>query len=318
MKKIVYKISLFLLPIVALSYCIDVFLSKNLKKTQYMENPVWKAIYDGEVNSNVVIYGSSRAWVHINPTKMGDSLNTSVYNVGIDGHNFWLQYFRHQQLLKYNTKPKLIIQTLDPMTLQKREELYNSEQFLPYMLFNDDVYKVTKGYKGFGILDYKIPLLRYYGQKDAIMRVAQIVVAPQSIAIKRIRGYQAHDEAWNSDFDRAKAKMKSYKIVFDQASVALFNRYLEECARAKIKVIFVYTPEYIEGQEYIENRAEVMALYAKLSKKYDIPFYDYSTDSISYDKKYFYNALHLNKTGAELFTSKLIEKLKGLDPSWYR
>ncbi|WP_316815580.1 hypothetical protein [Pedobacter nyackensis] len=318
MKKIIYKVILFLMPIVVFAYCIDVFLSKNLKKTEYRENPVWRAIYDGQVNSKVVIYGSSRAWVHVNPTKIADSLNTTAYNLGIDGHNFWLQYFRHQQLLKYNTKPKLIIHTLDPMTLVKRAELYNSEQFLPYMLFNDDIYNATRSYKGFGILDYNVPLLRYYGQKDAIMRVVQTVVAPETNRKRRIRGYQGQNVVWNSDFDRAKAKMKSYKMELDQASIALFSKYLEECAKANIKVIFVYTPEYIEGQRFIENRAEVMAIYSRLSKKYNIPYYDYSTDSLSFDKKYFYNALHMNTTGAELFTSKLIKKLKGLDPHWYR
>lgn len=318
MKKIVFKVVLFLLPIVVFSYSIDVFLSKNLKKTEYMEHPVWRAIYDGKVNSKIVIYGSSRAWVHVNPSRIGDSLHTTAYNLGIDGHNFWLQYFRHQQLLKYNAKPKLIIQTLDPMTFQKRDDLYNAEQFLPYMLFNDEIYKATRSYKGFGRLDYKVPLLRYYGQKEAIMRVAGIVVSPQKNIRNRIRGYQGRNEAWNSDFDRAKAKMKSYKILLDQQSVALFESYLDECAKAKIKVILVYTPEYIEGQRFIENRDEVMALYARLGKKHNVPFYDYSTDRISFDKKYFYNALHLNVVGAELFTSELIERLKGFEKDVYR
>ena len=36
----------------------------------------------------------------------------------------------------------------------------------------------------------------------------------------------------------------------------------------------------------------------------------FSTDAISYQKKYFYNSVHMNKTGAELFTAKLIDTLK--------
>ena len=51
---------------------------------------------------------------------------------------------------------------------------------------------------------------------------------------------------------------------------------------------------------------DVTELFKKFSKKYDIPFYDYSTDTLCFHKKYFYNALHLNKTGAEIFTNKLI------------
>jgi hypothetical protein len=72
----------------------------------------------------------------------------------------------------------------------------------------------------------------------------------------------------------------------------------------------VCAPEYIEGQIFTKNRGEVISLYTKYSHKYNIPFYDYSTDAISYQKKYFYNTNHLNKMGAELFTTKLIDTLK--------
>ena len=30
-----------------------------------------------------------------------DSLNEKVYNFGIDGHNFWIQYLRHLEIMKY-------------------------------------------------------------------------------------------------------------------------------------------------------------------------------------------------------------------------
>ena len=59
-----------------------------------------------------------------------------------------------------------------------------------------------------------------------------------------------------------------------------------------------------------KNRGEVLSLYTNYSHKYNIPFYDYSNDAISYQKKYFYNTNHLNKTGAELFTAKFIDTLK--------
>ena len=76
-----------------------------------------------------------------------------------------------------------------------------------------------------------------------------------------------------------------------------------------LSIIFVNAPEYIEGQIFTKNRGEVLSLYTNYSHKYNIPFYDYSTDAISYQKKYFYNTNHLNKTGAELFTTKFMDTL---------
>jgi tRNA A22 N-methylase len=54
-------------------------------------------------------------------------------------------------------------------------------------------------------------------------------------------------------------------------------------------------------------------LYARYSKKYNIPFLDYSDDEICYKKEYFYNASHLNKTGSDLFMQKFIRDLRYSD-----
>ena len=309
MKKFLFKLLLFIAPIFLLSYFLDVLISKNLKKSNTFaqeEYTTWNAIYEGKVDSDLLIFGSSRAWKHINPTMITDSLHVSAYNLGIDGHNFWLQNLRYRQLLKYNKRPKLIVFSLDYFTLKKNEDLYNSEQFLPYMLWNRDIKEATISYNGFSSLDYEIPLIRYYGKYSSIIAAASYSGDP----VTRVKGYHGRNQAWNSDFDNAKASMKSLEIKLDKPTIALFENFLKECKANNIKLIFVYTPEYVEGQKFVSNRSQIMGLYKKFSKQYQIPFYDFSNDSISYQKKYFYNASHLNKAGSELFTKKLIDTLK--------
>jgi len=313
MKKFLVKLFLFLSPILLLSYFFDVFISKNLKNSNRFaekEYPTWNAIYEGNVNSDLLIFGSSRAWVHIDPTMISDSLGISAYNLGIDGHNFWLQNLRYRQLLKYNKRPKFIICSLDYFTLKKNKDLYNSEQFLPYMLWNKDIKKATISYNGFSSLDYVIPLIRYYGKYDAIATAIRYFTGHLSNPTTRIKGYQGRVENWNSDFDNAKVNMKSLEVRLDKPTILLFENFLKECKANNIKLIFVYTPEYIEGQQFVSNRPQIMGLFKKFSKKYHIPFYDFSKDSISYQKKYFYNASHLNKVGSQLFTKNLVDTLK--------
>lgn len=309
MKKFLFKLLLFIAPIFLLSYFLDVLISKNLKKSNTFaqeEYTTWNAIYEGKVDSDLLIFGSSRAWKHINPTMITDSLHVSAYNLGIDGHNFWLQNLRYRQLLKYNKRPKLIVFSLDYFTLKKNEDLYNSEQFLPYMLWNRDIKEATISYNGFSSLDYEIPLIRYYGKYSSIIAAASYSGNP----VTRVKGYHGRDQVWNSDFDNAKASMKSLKIKLDKPTIVLFENFLKECKANNIKIIFVYTPEYIEGQKFVSNRSQIMGLYKKFSKQYQIPFYDFSNDSISYQKKCFYNASHMNKIGSELFTLQLIDTLK--------
>jgi hypothetical protein len=313
MKRFIKYFLFFTVPIFLFSYFIDIFLSNYLKKSNkdaFGEFSTWNDLYDGKINSDIVIYGSSRAWRHINPTMIEDSLHISAYNLGIDGHNFWLQNLRHTILLEKNKTPKLIIYSLDLFTLKKNKDLYNSEQFLPYMLWNRKIKEATIGYNGFNSLDYEIPLIRYYGKYFEIIKAGYLFINPQRNKIKRVKGYQGQEESWNSDFDKVKSRMKSLEIPLDKKTIILFDRFLKECKSQKIEIIFVYSPEYIEGQRFVKNKFQIISIYRKFSKKYNIPFYDYSNDSMSYKKEYFYNALHLNKTGAELFTSRLIDTLK--------
>ena len=76
--------------------------------------------------------------------------------------------------------------------------------------------------------------------------------------ITRVRGYQGKDENWNGDFDKAKAKMKKYSIGMDPKAMKLFEQLLVECKKSQIKLVFVYTPEYIEGQKFVQDRQSVI------------------------------------------------------------
>ncbi len=313
MKKFIVNLFLFVAPFVLLSYFLDIFVSKNLKNINdvaYGEYSTWNDLFDGKVNSDIVIYGSSRAWCHISPKIIEDNLRLKTYNLGINGHNFWLENFRHAVLFENNTKPKLILFSLDMFTLQKRKELFNSEQFLPYMLWNSEIKKATESYEGFNFYDYTIPLIRYCGKILVLEKIINYSLGLISNPIMRINGYQGKDKTWNSDLDKAIAKRKKYEVPIDRKSQQLFEKFLVECQNQNIKLIFVYTPEYIGGQKFVKNRKTVMDLYGHYSKKYQIPFYDYSNDSISFQKKYFYNASHLNKTGAELFTHQFVDTLR--------
>src|SRR5687768_13135685 len=126
MKYFIYKILISTLLVFLLCIPIDLFLSEQLRNSHtyaFDEYSVWNDLYQGKLSTDVAVYGSSRAWVHINSQMLEDSLGKKSYNLGIDGHNFWLQYLRHKLLLKYNSQPEVILLSLDMFTLQKRREL---------------------------------------------------------------------------------------------------------------------------------------------------------------------------------------------------
>jgi len=313
MKKFLTNILVFSTCLLIVSYLGDLFLSLYVKKSNshaQKEYPIWNDILGGTVNADLIVNGSSRAWVNVSPKLISEQLHVSSYNIGIDGHNFVLQNLRHHLLLKYNRKPKWIIHSLDLFTLEGTGGLYNPDQFLPYMLWNTDIKKTTLLYTGYSSYDFEIPLIRYCGKWDAVKTAAKLFVFPQSSPPERVNGYQGQEKVWNSDFDKAQQSMKSFKAKLNSETLALFENYLQDCASDSIKVILVYAPEYSEGQKFVPNRADIIAVFGALSKKYNLPFYDFSKDPICYDTRYFYNALHLNKTGSEIFTAQLGDSLK--------
>ncbi len=306
MKKFIKVLLLFFLFFLVITYVIDFYVSSNLKKShEYLgEIEVWNDIYSGNIQADMLIYGSSRAWVDISPKILKDSLNLDAYNLGMDGHNFWLQYLRHLEFKKYNKKPKYIVAAVDFMSLQKRENLYLYEQFLPFMLWNPNMFTFTKSYTGFSFFDYYFPLIRYSGKKSVLKNVF-LKSKKLDDEKYRTRGYKGIEKKWNSDL----TGIKPYEVKLDTASISLFDKFLKDCKKDSIQVVLVYTPEYIAGQKVVKNRQDVISLYKKLAKSYNLPFLDYSSDSICLNKAYFYNALHLNKKGSEVFTKKLAKDL---------
>jgi hypothetical protein len=306
MKNFIKNILFFIAPIIILSYPLDLVISNVLKSKAQLcvgEYGVWNDILESKIDAEIAIYGSSRAWVHFNPVIFEKELHQKTYNFGIDGHHFHLQYLRHKEYFKYNTHPKIIIFSVDIFTLAKKKDLYNLNQFLPYMLWNDDFYEYTCSYNGFNSSDYYVPLKRYFGN----INLSDICA---STTKRRCNGFAGIDKKWNTDLKKAKASKPSYRIILDSTSILLFKQFINEMKKEDVRLIFVYTPEYIEGQAFVKNRNDIISVFDEISKKYNIPFFNYSCSDISYNKSLFYNTQHLNKKGADIFTVRFINDFK--------
>ena len=156
MKLFLKKILLILVLFIG-SYCLIFFaVEKGLKNSNYLDFEQWNNIYNGSINSEVIILGSSRAWKQVNPAILSDKLNLSCYNLGMDGYQIPMQIKRFEIYSNYNKRPKLVVQILDHFSFTKRSNLFNMDQFLPYF---DDTSLVSeiKQYEGYSWPDYYLP-----------------------------------------------------------------------------------------------------------------------------------------------------------------
>jgi hypothetical protein len=309
MKFFILKLFVFIAPLIFISFLADSFISTTLRKAKHKYYVAWNDLLNGNLQSDVLIYGSSRARAHIDCKILEDSLALPTYNLGLDGYTFEMQFCRHRLVMKNNKKPTYILMSLDYATLSQKDELYQAEQFAPY--FNDGIIKETiKQRKGFDFWDYYLPLIRYTGNLSQLTYAFNIFLRPQINKSNRYKGYYNTNIQWTKDFEEAKKRKNHLKVNIDSSTLHLFGAFLKSLKENNINPIFVFTPVYIDGQAFISNKEAVFNLYQEFSIRYNIPLMDYSSDSICNNKKYFYNTTHLNLEGSTMFSKKLASDLK--------
>ena len=306
MKKFIITIVVFGVGLLGLAYVADYVISKNLRKSTKETLIGWNEIYSGNLQSDVVIMGNSRAWVQYSPQILDSILNVNSYNLSVDGSPINKQILKYDTYRRFNEKPKYIIQNIDILTIDLRAG-YEREQFFPY--FFDNILKIkSSDIEQWSWSEKHIPCYRYIGYTDLTRAVfgTKNLYPDDYVSVK---GYCGVTLKWNGS---NLIKQKEINYSQDTTALSLFDKYLSAAKSEDIKIIFVYAPIYIEGTKKIRNIDGMYAMYDSIAKKYDIPILDYNYSFISYDTAYFYNAMHLNKTGAELFSVKLAHDIDSL------
>lgn len=307
------KILIFNILLILLLSFITTFINQGLKKSG-LDNffPEWNDIINGKAGADIIIQGSSKAMVQISPKIMEQDLGLSVYNLGINGYNFHMQKMRYELYKKYNKKPKIIIQIVDVFSLQKRKDLFMYQQFYPY--YNEKlVIDAIKTYKGFQKLRYYIPFIKYAGQSNYVKVGILESLGISHIKSNKYKGYEEHSQSWDTSFEKFKKdNPNGINTKLDLETIKLFEEFLKESNASNIEIFLIYPPEYYEAKKYLKDEKKIIEIYKYFSKKYRINFYDFSKDDMCKSKKYFYNSQHLNKTGAELFTKKIVDILKNI------
>ncbi|OJJ20847.1 hypothetical protein BKI52_09705 [marine bacterium AO1-C] len=303
---------MFFLPLALLFLGGEYIITQGLQKSNYNFYKEWNEITKGKVNADVIINGSSRAWVHVSPKILDSVLKVNAYNLGFNDLEFRAQYHKFQEYLMYNAPPKIVVQTLDVFSLKSRDYLFDPAQYLPFFT-HPSVRKCTQHSSLFSKVDFYLPLIRYFKYRSIAKLGVKEFFSPSTHPNTRYKGYKGLDRTWTTKVPQDTNMFHQEKVIpIAKYNIQLLDRFLKECQQQKIKVVLVYPPEFIDGQSHHINRREVMKIYQSLAKKYKVKLLDYSQDEISHQKQLFYNVQHLNRKGAETFSKKLaldIQKL---------
>ncbi len=308
MKKFLLRLTLFISILLVLALVADVAITRQFRKLESSPFANWNDIYSGGIHSDILIMGSSRAYVQFNPRIIDSVLHTNSYNLGMNGRSIASQVAKyHVYRHEGNAKPRLVLYELYQGSLDT-SNCFDRIQFVPYL---HDLYlwKQTRPIDHFSLTDAIVPCWRYRKYKGYIAEIIQDKSFYQRSDQTLYKGFQDFDKPWDgSKF----ANIDTIHYGKQPESIEALKLFLHECRTENIPVVFVIAPFYIGATEKIDDLAGMYRLFHEIADPYGAPILDYTYHPLSYDTAYFYNASHLNRTGATIFSTQLAHDLDSL------
>ena len=116
-------------------------------------------------------------------------------------------------------------------------------------------------------------------------------------------GYMPYYGEMNTEHSQEPNKATEY--VLDSLKIHYLKKLIEECRSSGTKLIFALSPCYTtSAYKYFEFAI-------KIAKDYDVPLIDHFCDTtFTKHPEYFYDHVHMNDTGARLYSSLFSSELK--------
>ncbi|MBA0884745.1 hypothetical protein [Flavobacterium undicola] len=255
-------------------------------------------ILEGKMNKAILIFGSSRAQHNLYSDAIQDSLKMPTFNLGYRGCTIDFQLFILKAVLKHNKKPEIIFLTID-----------DDREFLPEKTLQ---FRYDKLYN----------LVKY--QEITNELIARKELSPFAVALYSARlGWEqflkpnpiTKYENWTAtgtvlldfkatDFDEKRMQNKKYNIKLELPErLTAFKEFQKICKAESIKLYVFIPPNFkIQNKEF-ENRLKSLIIDNK------IELYSKKTSFFN-NPQYFFDASHLNKKGAILYTNEIIKNVK--------
>ena len=305
------RLACFACLVLLLAFLLNALIDSGLRRIKTSSFGVSNRIVDGEINADIVISGSSRALGHYDPRIIEELIGLKAFNIGLNGSQTDMQLARLKTYLRHNKKPLLLIHNLDLFSFQTTHGgVYDPGQYVPY-LADPEVYAALARINPDVWRARFLPLYGYAAEDLRFNWILGVMgFFGWNPSEDQFLGFKPRYSAWTEDFERSKAmNPDGMRFEIEADGVKEMEDLLRLCKEQGIKVLLVYSPEYLEMQKLTTNRAQVFARFDELSNRFGAPILDYSASPISARRENFYNSQHLNAGGARTFSMDLAKTL---------
>lgn len=296
MRKFIVRILLFL----AIMFVIDRLVGSvlNYASSHPKGGMTYRRNYISDYcKEDVLVFGSSRAHYHYNPQIIADSLGLSCFNCGEDAMGIVL-YYAWWKLISHRYHPKMVIYEVTPqydirksennLFLWRLRRYYNREGI-------EEIFDKVDSSEQWKMLSWM------YRYNSCFAELAADVINP--LKMGGDEGFVGVNRIMKSVPAKGKPWYKGKKVTRDSLKMEYFEKMINEMGPTQL--VFVVSPYFFGAND------SVFEPIREISRKYDIPFLDYSNDPTFLRKKEcFFDKSHLNAHGADLFTRELVCDIK--------
>lgn len=254
-----------------------------------------------EVEYPVLVVGSSRATHHYVPSIMRDSLGMDVYNIGRDGCFFSYNCCVIQSILDRYT-PKIIVweTTMDALSsdndpLESLYPYYGKNKFVTECVDADCDWTEH------------VPLVsNLYKYNSNLIRIASRYAQKGGYVEDKLNGYIPLSPKNWTPAERKASASEAVEIV-DDTKVQRFKAVLSMALEKGVCLIVVNSPSYMASDKVSESERQMKEICDSMGVKI---FNFAQAEGIYDDIQYWCDYTHMNKTGAEIYTRRLLECIK--------
>lgn len=309
---ILKKILFYTLLIVVLSWILDLVIFEGIRKNKQGLYDKLNRIFTRENDYDLLIIGSSRAECHFDP-KIIDSITAyNSFNIGLSGSNNSFTYGIYKTYLSKSKPPKIVVMNIDfHFAHESSDTIYEFPRYFPY-LDNELLFKELKSRDSRFYAFKYLPLykLAFMGDKYLNIAARGYLDKPGIYDADCYKGFQGINPIQFKDL--SKEDSGSYNASILKENIDYLDSIISLTKKMNAEIFFVISPTYVKGSKRIINLDEQLTAFENLAKEREVPFMNFTNDSICYDPTVFADFYHMKKKGAQLFSRQFSYRFKAL------
>ena len=254
-----------------------------------------------KLHDPVLVFGSSRSVHHYDPQVLADSLGVPCYNCGQDGMGIITFYGRFKLLTARYTPRLIIYDVTTDFDLRRNDNVTYLTWLKPY--YNrpgiDSIFWHVEPTERVKMLSN---MFRYNG------KALQIITdnKPGDDNDDALKGFVPLDGIMTYDKEEDATKTQ---VDFDPVKLYYISRLVKDCSAKGIRLVFAISPLY----NSIKQPDAYLADFLTLARKQNVPVINHYYDArFATNKNLFQDTYHMNRSGAEIYTSILAHEIKQL------